>query len=62
VVEEFGGVIQILPYVEDRSTTRVIDRVREAYARDVAKRDASDDGPSRSPSHSREAVASGRRR
>jgi D-beta-D-heptose 7-phosphate kinase/D-beta-D-heptose 1-phosphate adenosyltransferase len=62
VVEEFGGVIQILPYVEDRSTTRVIDRVREAYARDVANRDASDDGPSRSPSRSREAVASGRRR
>lgn len=32
LVEELGGVVQILPYVEDVSTTSIIDRIREAYA------------------------------
>jgi len=30
VVTALGGTVQILPYVEDRSTTRIIDRVRSA--------------------------------
>lgn len=29
LVEELGGMVQILPFVEDRSTTRLIQRVRE---------------------------------
>jgi D-beta-D-heptose 7-phosphate kinase / D-beta-D-heptose 1-phosphate adenosyltransferase len=28
LVEELGGAVQILPYIEDRSTTRVIERIR----------------------------------
>lgn len=32
LVESLGGTVQILPYMEDRSTTGVIRRVREAYA------------------------------
>lgn len=32
VVESHGGKVQILPYVEDRSTTSIIDRIRAATA------------------------------
>ncbi len=35
LVESLGGTVQILPYVEDRSTTGVIRRVREAYAEEA---------------------------
>jgi D-beta-D-heptose 7-phosphate kinase/D-beta-D-heptose 1-phosphate adenosyltransferase len=31
VVEELGGVARILPFVADRSTTDIIDRIRTAY-------------------------------
>jgi D-beta-D-heptose 7-phosphate kinase/D-beta-D-heptose 1-phosphate adenosyltransferase len=40
VVEELGGVVQILPYLDDRSTSRIIERIQrngedrdEAYVR-----------------------------
>jgi D-beta-D-heptose 7-phosphate kinase/D-beta-D-heptose 1-phosphate adenosyltransferase len=29
LVEEFGGVVEILPYLQDRSTTGIIERIRE---------------------------------
>lgn len=29
LVEELGGVVQILPYIQDRSTTRMIQRIKE---------------------------------
>ncbi len=32
VVEELGGRVEILPYIEDRSTTGIIERIRESYA------------------------------
>lgn len=32
LVERLGGVVRILPYVENRSTTRMIARIRAAYA------------------------------
>jgi D-beta-D-heptose 7-phosphate kinase/D-beta-D-heptose 1-phosphate adenosyltransferase len=32
LVEELGGVVQILPYLEDRSTTGLIERIQEVYA------------------------------
>jgi D-beta-D-heptose 7-phosphate kinase/D-beta-D-heptose 1-phosphate adenosyltransferase len=32
LVEELGGVVEILPYLDDFSTTNIIDRIREAYA------------------------------
>lgn len=32
IVEELGGVVQILPFVADRSTTDIIERIRRAYA------------------------------
>ncbi len=32
VVEELGGSVEILPYIEDRSTTNIIERIRESYA------------------------------
>jgi D-beta-D-heptose 7-phosphate kinase / D-beta-D-heptose 1-phosphate adenosyltransferase len=32
VVEEFGGTVQLLPYVEDRSTSGIIERIREVDA------------------------------
>jgi D-beta-D-heptose 7-phosphate kinase/D-beta-D-heptose 1-phosphate adenosyltransferase len=32
VVEAQGGVVQILPYIEDHSTTSMIERIREVYA------------------------------
>jgi D-beta-D-heptose 7-phosphate kinase/D-beta-D-heptose 1-phosphate adenosyltransferase len=32
VVESLGGRVEILPYLEDRSTTRIIQRIRQAYA------------------------------
>jgi D-beta-D-heptose 7-phosphate kinase/D-beta-D-heptose 1-phosphate adenosyltransferase len=35
VVEELGGAVQILPYIEDRSTTGLIARVRGAAAQDL---------------------------
>src|SRR5206468_6682829 len=35
IVEELGGVVQILPFVQDRSTTGIIERIQEAYARPV---------------------------
>jgi D-beta-D-heptose 7-phosphate kinase/D-beta-D-heptose 1-phosphate adenosyltransferase len=31
-VEAYGGVVRILPYLEDRSTTRLIERIRGAGA------------------------------
>ena len=31
LVEEMGGAVQILPYMEDHSTTGMIARIREAY-------------------------------
>ncbi len=31
LVEELGGAVQILPYMEDHSTTSMIARIREAY-------------------------------
>lgn len=31
LVERLGGVVRLLPYLEDRSTTRMIERIREAY-------------------------------
>jgi D-beta-D-heptose 7-phosphate kinase/D-beta-D-heptose 1-phosphate adenosyltransferase len=34
VVEALGGEVRILPYVEDRSTTRIIERVRGNESRD----------------------------
>jgi len=34
LVERLGGSVQILPFTEDRSTSGVIERVREAYAAD----------------------------
>jgi D-beta-D-heptose 7-phosphate kinase/D-beta-D-heptose 1-phosphate adenosyltransferase len=34
LVEELGGVVRILPMVEDRSTTGMIERIRAAYGRD----------------------------
>jgi D-beta-D-heptose 7-phosphate kinase / D-beta-D-heptose 1-phosphate adenosyltransferase len=32
VVAELGGTVQILPYIEDRSTSGIIDRVRAGGA------------------------------
>jgi D-beta-D-heptose 7-phosphate kinase/D-beta-D-heptose 1-phosphate adenosyltransferase len=32
LVEELGGRVEILPYVDDHSTTLIIDRIRQAYA------------------------------
>lgn len=32
VVESYGGAVHILPYVENRSTTYMIQRIREVYA------------------------------
>jgi D-beta-D-heptose 7-phosphate kinase/D-beta-D-heptose 1-phosphate adenosyltransferase len=29
LVEELGGVVQLLPYLQDRSTTRIIERIQE---------------------------------
>jgi hypothetical protein len=31
-VESYGGVVHILPYVENRSTTYMIQRIRDVYA------------------------------
>ncbi|HEU4323520.1 MAG TPA: D-glycero-beta-D-manno-heptose 1-phosphate adenylyltransferase [Roseiflexaceae bacterium] len=31
LVERYGGTVQILPYLEDRSTSGMIDRIRDAY-------------------------------
>ena len=36
LVESFGGEVQILPLVEDRSTTRVIERVNRSYGSNTA--------------------------
>jgi D-beta-D-heptose 7-phosphate kinase/D-beta-D-heptose 1-phosphate adenosyltransferase len=33
LVEELGGVVQILPYMQDRSTTGIIERIQEGSAR-----------------------------
>ena len=33
LVEELGGVVQILPYLQDRSTTGLIERIPEVYSR-----------------------------
>jgi D-beta-D-heptose 7-phosphate kinase/D-beta-D-heptose 1-phosphate adenosyltransferase len=41
LVAELGGNVQILPYVEDRSTTGIIERVRVLEARSGRERDAS---------------------
>jgi D-beta-D-heptose 7-phosphate kinase/D-beta-D-heptose 1-phosphate adenosyltransferase len=32
LVESLGGCVEILPFVEDRSTTGIIERIRDAYA------------------------------
>jgi D-beta-D-heptose 7-phosphate kinase/D-beta-D-heptose 1-phosphate adenosyltransferase len=32
LVEELGGVVQILPYLQDRSTTGIIERITEVYS------------------------------
>jgi D-beta-D-heptose 7-phosphate kinase/D-beta-D-heptose 1-phosphate adenosyltransferase len=40
LVEELGGVILILPLVEDSSTTRMIDRIRAAGTDGPAFREA----------------------
>jgi D-beta-D-heptose 7-phosphate kinase / D-beta-D-heptose 1-phosphate adenosyltransferase len=32
VIEEYGGVVQILPFVDNHSTTYTIERIREVYA------------------------------
>ena len=37
VVEALGGSVHLLPYVEDRSTTGIIERIREAAATSAAK-------------------------
>lgn len=44
LVEELGGRVQILPLVDNRSTTRLLTRMR-ANAFNDARRDARDDGP-----------------
>ncbi|MDQ3867874.1 MAG: D-glycero-beta-D-manno-heptose 1-phosphate adenylyltransferase, partial [Actinomycetota bacterium] len=36
VVEALGGAVHLLPYVEDRSTTGIIDRIREAESAGTA--------------------------
>ncbi|MFL5778929.1 MAG: adenylyltransferase/cytidyltransferase family protein, partial [Chloroflexota bacterium] len=46
LVEALGGVVQILPFVEDRSTSSVIDRVRAAYARTIGADGSPADGRS----------------
>jgi D-beta-D-heptose 7-phosphate kinase/D-beta-D-heptose 1-phosphate adenosyltransferase len=35
LVEQLGGVVQILPYVEDRSTTSIIERIQSANGGDA---------------------------
>ncbi len=37
LVEELGGVVHILPYLQDRSTTGIIERIQEASAREVVR-------------------------
>jgi D-beta-D-heptose 7-phosphate kinase/D-beta-D-heptose 1-phosphate adenosyltransferase len=32
LVEALGGMVEVLPYVADRSTTRVVERIREGFA------------------------------
>ncbi len=39
IVEELGGAVQILPYLADRSTTDMIERIRRAYGEELAPRD-----------------------
>src|SRR5439155_26961964 len=36
IVEGYGGVVQILPYLQDRSTTGLIERIQEGHARPAA--------------------------
>ena len=36
LVEELGGVVQILPYLQDRSTTGIIERIQETSRAPVA--------------------------
>jgi D-beta-D-heptose 7-phosphate kinase/D-beta-D-heptose 1-phosphate adenosyltransferase len=38
LVEELGGAVRILPYLDDRSTSRLIDRIRTASARPAPRR------------------------
>jgi D-beta-D-heptose 7-phosphate kinase/D-beta-D-heptose 1-phosphate adenosyltransferase len=38
LVERYGGSVQILPYLENRSTTSMIDRIRDAYGADGLER------------------------
>jgi D-beta-D-heptose 7-phosphate kinase/D-beta-D-heptose 1-phosphate adenosyltransferase len=38
LVEELGGVVQILPYLHDRSTTGIIQGIQETQARDVREK------------------------
>ena len=37
LVEDQGGEVCILPYIQDHSTTGIIERIRQIYARDPAK-------------------------
>jgi D-beta-D-heptose 7-phosphate kinase/D-beta-D-heptose 1-phosphate adenosyltransferase len=37
LVEAFGGVVQILPYLQDRSTTGIIERIQKVYGRPDAQ-------------------------
>lgn len=32
IVEELGGIVQILPYLENRSTTSIIERIQQSYS------------------------------
>ena len=32
IVEELGGTVEILPYLENRSTTRIIERIQQSFA------------------------------
>ncbi len=61
IVEALGGVVQILPYIEDRSTTNVIERIRGAAAGVSSAADGSseNDGtrPPGSPAPARKVIA-----
>jgi hypothetical protein len=36
LVEELGGQVHILPYIENHSTSGIIERIREAFARELS--------------------------
>ena len=39
LVEELGGQVKILPYIENHSTTGIIERIRQSYAKDLTNKD-----------------------